>query len=417
MMRKFGRFTLHEDPHELRDGRRLVNLPAKQLEVLALLVKAQGEVVERERFLDEIWQGSFVEESNLTQTVFLLRRTLGRLPSGSSLIETVPRIGYRLASEALREDVIAPERPRAHRAGFPEQDQLRLLVQSFEDYAIYMLDPAGLVTTWNPGAQKSKGYSSEEIIGQHFSVFFVPEDIEARVPDRELAVAASKGHSAGEGWRIRQNGDRFWASYSITAVRNTAGQLIGFGKVVRDLSERKRQEDALLRLEVLLRRERDRLRAAAESSFDAIFVCDAIRDEHGEIRDFVFTYLNKNVEKMIDIPREVLLSGTMCQLLPVNVTQGYFEEYKRVVETGVAYIADVQLDEEAILSKWLRIQAVKLDNGLVITASDITALKHAEARLQQYGIQQDTCAHSLRERSMHPASLVLTPGDSVRSIA
>jgi PAS domain S-box-containing protein len=383
-MTSFGRSTLSYDPLELRDGRRIVNLPSKQLEVLALLVRARGEIVERERFLDEIWDGSFVEEANLTQTIFLLRRTLGKLASGGMLIETIPRIGYRLAPEAFQGDATDGSRPRSHGVEIREEDSIKLLVQSFEDYAIYMLDPAGLVATWNPGAEKSKGYTAQEIIGQHFSIFFVPEDIAARVPDRELAAAARTGRSSGEGWRIRKNGERFWASYAITAVRNASGQLIGFGKVVRDLSERKKQEDALFRLEAIVRRERDRMRAAAESSMDALFVCDAVRDGHGEIQDFIFTYLNKNVEKLVAIPLDDLLSSTMCQLLPLNKTHGYFEEYKRVVNTGVPFTAELSLNDELIHSHWLRVRAVKLADGVVITASDITELKQMQERLRRY---------------------------------
>ena len=149
-------------------------------------------------------------------------------------------------------------------------ERFRLLVESIEDYAIYMLDCDGRVATWNAGAEKIKGYRKEEVLGQHLSIFFVPEDAESKIPDRELASAARKGKLAGEGWRMRKNGDRFCASFVITAMRDAEGKLVGFAKVVRDLSERKRQEDTLLRLEEALRRERDALHAAAESKHRAL---------------------------------------------------------------------------------------------------------------------------------------------------
>ena len=95
----------------------------------------------------------------------------------------------------------------------------------------------------------------------------------------------------------------------ITTVRAQGGKLLGYAKVIRDLTERKRQEDALRRMEAVLRRERDRLRAAAESSMDALFICEAVRGTDGGIEDFVFTYLNSNVERMVSIPLEVLDSG------------------------------------------------------------------------------------------------------------
>jgi PAS domain S-box-containing protein len=175
-----------------------------------------------------------------------------------------------------------------------------------------MLDCAGRVLTWNRGAEHNKGYSSAEVLGQHYSLFFVPEDIEAGIPDRELASAAVKGRCSGEGWRLRKNGERFWASFLITTVRSQSGKLLGYAKVIRDLTERKRQEDALRRMEAVLRRERDRLRAAAESSMDALLICEAVRGTDGDIEDFVFTYLNSNVEKMVSIPREVLIHGKMA---------------------------------------------------------------------------------------------------------
>jgi PAS domain S-box-containing protein len=120
-----------------------------------------------------------------------------------------------------------------------------LLIQSVTDYAIYMLDSNGRVSSWNPGAARFKGYRSEEIIGEHFSRFYLPEDREAGVPQRALATAAEKGHFEAEGWRMRKDGSRFWASVVIDPIRDTAGNLIGFAKITRDLTERKNAQDAL----------------------------------------------------------------------------------------------------------------------------------------------------------------------------
>jgi PAS domain S-box-containing protein len=378
----FGSFLLHTKPLRLVEGRRIVRLPARQLQVLSMIVGAQGGVVPKHVLLETVWHDAAVEEGSLTQTVFLIRRALGRLPDGGEIIETVPRQGYRLASAALHPEQqereaheIGPASGGLSALGMHEGDQFRLLVESIEDYAIYMLDCAGRVVTWNPGAEKNKGYTSQEVIGQHFSIFFVPEDIDARIPDRELAIAATKAKCVGEGWRIRKNGERFWASFVITAMRSPTGKLLGFAKVVRDLTERKRQEDALRRMEALLRRERDRLHAAAESSMDAFYICEAVRDQNGEVEDFVFTYLNKNVEKTVSLPREVLLGGKMCELLPVNREQGFFEHYKRVLLTGEPYTAEFPVDDKNVTSEWIRVQAVALEDGVAITESDITQWK------------------------------------------
>ncbi len=125
----------------------------------------------------------------------------------------------------------------------------RLLVESVRDYAIFMLDPEGRVTTWNRGAELIKGYRAEEIVGKHFSRFYPPEDIEARKPDRELETATTTGRCEDEGWRVRKDGSRFWASVVITAVRDPHGKLRGFVKVTRDLTERRRAEEKLRRSE------------------------------------------------------------------------------------------------------------------------------------------------------------------------
>jgi PAS domain S-box-containing protein len=117
-------------------------------------------------------------------------------------------------------------------------DQLRLLIESQPDYAIFLLDPAGHVLTWNGGARRLKGYTADEIIGRHFSTFYPPDDVENGLPGRILESARSNGRHEAEGWRVRKDGSRFWADVVVTALRDEQGGLIGFGKVTRDLTSR-----------------------------------------------------------------------------------------------------------------------------------------------------------------------------------
>jgi PAS domain S-box-containing protein len=117
-------------------------------------------------------------------------------------------------------------------------DQFALLVSSVIDYAIFMLDPTGVIVTWNEGAQRIKGYRADEIIGRHFSVFYPAEATRNRKPEWELEIAKREGRYEEEGWRIRKDGSRFWASVVITALRDETGRLRGFGKVTRDMTER-----------------------------------------------------------------------------------------------------------------------------------------------------------------------------------
>jgi len=125
------------------------------------------------------------------------------------------------------------------------EERFRLLVDGVKDYAIFMLDPQGQVLSWNAGAERINGYQAKEIIGQHFSIFFLEEDIRADKPARELQRAVEQGRTSDEGWRVRKDGTRFWADIVVTPLHNEAGQLQGFSKVTRDLTERKRAEEAL----------------------------------------------------------------------------------------------------------------------------------------------------------------------------
>jgi PAS domain S-box-containing protein len=133
------------------------------------------------------------------------------------------------------------------RALAESERRFRLLVESVVDYAIYMLDAEGRIASWNAGAERIKGYTAEEIIGQQVARFYLPEDVGAGKPARDLETAARDGHIAEEGWRMRKDGSTFWASVVTTAVRDDTGQLLGYAKVTRDLTERKRVEAELVR--------------------------------------------------------------------------------------------------------------------------------------------------------------------------
>ena len=126
-----------------------------------------------------------------------------------------------------------------------EQQRFQLLINSITDYAIYMLDPAGRVATWNPGAERFKGYVADEIIGQSFSLFFTPEDREAGLPERALRAAASEGRFEAEGWRVRKDGTRFWANAVLDPIYGPEGNHLGFAKITRDITAKREQERAL----------------------------------------------------------------------------------------------------------------------------------------------------------------------------
>jgi len=145
------------------------------------------------------------------------------------------------------------EKMMAHEALLESERRFRLLVEGVIDYAICMLDPCGVVTNWNTGAQRLKGYTSSEIVGRHFSVFYPREDRARGLPAEVLETAAREGHYEGEGWRVRKDGSRFWASVVVDAIRNETGELQGFAKVTRDTTERRAAHEAVRESERQLR--------------------------------------------------------------------------------------------------------------------------------------------------------------------
>jgi len=127
------------------------------------------------------------------------------------------------------------------------EEQFRLLIQSVTDYAIYMLSPEGIITNWNAGAERIKGYTPQEIIGEHFSKFYGPEDLAAGLPQIGLETARREGRFEKEGWRYRKDGSKFWANVVIDAIRTPAGELIGYAKITRDMTERRQAQEQLER--------------------------------------------------------------------------------------------------------------------------------------------------------------------------
>ena len=125
------------------------------------------------------------------------------------------------------------------------EERFRMLVSGVKDYAIIMLDPQGIIVSWNAGAERIKGYRSEEILGSHFSRFYPPRDVENGKPERELIEAVEQGRIEDEGWRIRKDGSRFWADVVITALYDGKNRLRGFGKVTRDMTERRQAEEEI----------------------------------------------------------------------------------------------------------------------------------------------------------------------------
>ncbi|RZN25606.1 PAS domain-containing sensor histidine kinase [Bradyrhizobium sp. Leo121] len=155
--------------------------------------------------------------------------------------------GRLLGFAKLTRDIT--ERQDAHQRFLESEQRYRQLIEAVVDYAIFQLDAAGNIVTWNPGAQRIKGYEPDEIIGQHFSRFYSEEDRALEIPKKALEQAARQGRFEAEGWRIRKDGSKFWASVVIDRITDENGELIGFAKVTRDISERKEAQDKLAEIQ------------------------------------------------------------------------------------------------------------------------------------------------------------------------
>jgi PAS domain S-box-containing protein len=158
------------------------------------------------------------------------------------------------------------ERKRHEEQLAESEERFRMMVEGVPDYAIFMMNPMGRITTWNVGAERIKGYKASEIIGRHYSTFFPEEDVKAGKPNKILEIAAREGRTEQEGWRVRKDGSRFWVSAMITAIRNESGELLGFSKITRDITEKMRQQEAL-RKEIA---ERERAQAELRRSEESL---------------------------------------------------------------------------------------------------------------------------------------------------
>jgi PAS domain S-box-containing protein len=256
-----------------------------------------------------------------------------------------------------------------------EDGRYRLLIESIKDYAIFMLSPTGLVTSWNPGAERFKGYRADEIIGRHFSNFYTAQDREAGLPARALETAVATGKFEAEGWRVRKDGSRFWAYVVIDPIRLASGELAGFAKITRDLTERRAAEEAL-------RTHQEQFRLLVQGVTDyAIYMLSP----SGEIASW-----NSGAQRIKGYePTEIIGShfsrfyteedkkaGEPSRALAVAEREGRYEkEGWRVRKDGTRFWANVVID------------AVRSDEGMLIgyakVTRDVTTQREARQALLQ----------------------------------
>ena len=257
----------------------------------------------------------------------------------------------------------APDEDRvAFDAGkFKTEDAFRLMVDSVVDYAIFMLDPQGRIVNWNRGAERIKHYTAEEIIGEHFTVFYPPEALESGLPEHELTMARQDGRYEDEGWRIRKGGSRFWANVVITALHDETGQLFGFGKVTRDLSECRRAEQGLATAY-------DQVNSVLECVSDGVVKID---------KDWAISYGNYNA--VANVPDLAIgknywdcfpdVRGTALEPALLKAMEGRSEEAYEY------FYAPYQ--------KWYRGKVFPTDDGLSVFFTDVTEEKALQKEVER----------------------------------
>ena len=262
------------------------------------------------------------------------------------------------------------QRKRAEEELRQSEERFRLMLSGVKDYAIYMLDPEGRVVSWNAGAERIKGYRAEEIIGQHFARFYPAEDVERGKPWYELKAAVQQERYAEEGWRVRKDGSRFWANVVITALRDETGQLRGFGKVTRDMTERKQIEQTLQASE-------EKFRSLAETANDAIVSADS----QGNI-----AYFNRAAERIFGYFSKEIVGQPLTVLMPERFRNLHRQGVDRFLRTGDTRVIGKTVElagrrrDGTEFPLELSLSSCKTSDGIFFTGilSDITERKLTE---------------------------------------
>ncbi len=302
---------------------------------------------------------------------------LKAVPLGLFILEgiLVSVIVTALRSARSRAEVSVLE-ARRHQQGLRRsEERFRLLVEGVKDYAIFMLDPEGYIVSWNEGAERIKGYTAEEIVGEHFSRFYTQEDVERGHLEEELRIAAAEGRYEEEGLRVRKDGSLFWASVLITALRDEAGNLRGFAKVTRDVTERKRAEKVLKESEA-------RKTAIMEAALDCIITMD----HAGMITDF-----NPAAERTFGYRRAEVLGRELAEtIIPLSLRDSHRRGLAHYLATGEGPVLNRRIELPGMRADGtefpveLTVIPVRLAEQPMFVSylRDITERKRAEQRLR-----------------------------------
>ncbi|WP_395824238.1 PAS domain-containing protein [Archangium minus] len=334
-------------------GRPIEHIQGHHLEELNLVAAAQLTPIRRQVL--ETGQPVFGHE---------VTRTLPPERGGESLHWLYNHVPVRnRAGEVILVASVALDITERKRAESAVEERFRLLVEGVEDYAIFMLDPQGRVTSWNPGAERIKGWKTSEVLGRSLSLFYLPGDVVAGVPEEALQLAATEGQHRAEVPLVRKDGSHFWADVLLTALRDERGLLRGFAMITRDISQRRRTEEAL-------RATTQRLQAILETAADGIITID----EGGRIQS-----INPATERIFGHPSEKLLGHDFLQLLPEPYLSGNIQPGGRKL-LGNGREVRGRREDGSLFPLELSVSETCLSQGRFFTClvRDISARKQAE---------------------------------------
>ena len=288
-------------------------------------------------------------------------------------------IGY---TKITRDCTEQRELQRERRA---EEEKFRLLVESVTDYAIYMLDPTGHVVNWNAGAQRAKGYTAQEILGQHFSLFYSAKERQNKVPDVNLKIARTTGRFEDQGWRYRKDGSAFWAHVVIDAIHDESGKLVGYAKITRDVTERREYEQQILRARDLAEAQSERMTAMSrflDTIISSIPSCVLVEDAVS--REILL--VNRKTEQLFGVEKNSMHGKKPHECLPPELS----DYFNALADTALRNEGVHQSERQLLTASGERIlhtRAATVRGGdartqyVMLIVDDVTDQRAADARI------------------------------------
>jgi PAS domain S-box-containing protein len=354
------------------------------------------------------WTGHAVSASS-PQQLFGHRRNRVEFPIEISVSPLQTEDGLLLIS-AMRD---ITERRKAEVALLESEARFRLLVESVVDYAIYMLDKDGYIVSWNPGAERIHGYRTDEIIGRHLSRFYPPEDAQRGKSEEALKVAAATGRFEAEASRVRKDGSRFWANVVLTALKDESGQIKGFVKVTRDITERKKADEAIRELNASLEHR------VAERTEELVASNEALRQSNDDLNQFAYAASHDLQEplRMVALFSEMLHSTYSGQLDPdadqyISYVVNGAKRMEQLLRDLLAYSQAGSSSEgpaqpvdcTTVIEKvMLNLRAAIEQNGATVEWSDLPTIPAHEVRMVQ--LLQNLIGNAIKYRGLEPPKI------------